>query len=71
MKRKITFIFSFGLVSSSGEEKNRFRERKSNFSLDFPAFGLLVLVEAIGEVDLHCKGYAWTPILWSFDNFER
>ena len=71
MKRKRTFLFSFSLVSGSGEEKNKFRERKSNFSLDFPAFKLSVLVGAKGEVDQSCKGYAWTPILWSFDNFER
>ena len=45
-------------------------ERESQTSL-FPAFGPSVLVGARGEVDLRCKGYAWTPILWSFDNFDR
>ena len=40
-----------------------FRERKSNFSLDFPAIGPLVLDEPRGKVGLRCKGYVWTPIL--------
>ena len=53
------------------EEKTGFRERKSNFSLDFPAFGLSVLVGLRRKVDLRYKGYAWTPILWSFDNSKR
>ena len=48
-----------------------FRERKSDFSLDFPAFGHSILVRARGEVGLRCKGYAWTPVLWSFDNSGR
>ena len=38
--------------------KTYFRERKSDFSLDFPAFGLSVLVRARGEVGLRCKVYA-------------
>ena len=35
------------------------------------AFGPSILVGARGEVGLHCKGYAWVPVLWSFDNSER
>ena len=45
-----------------------FRERKSNFSLIFPAIGPSVLDEPRGKVALRCKGYAWAPILWSFNN---
>ena len=45
-----------------------FRERVSTFSLEFPVIGQLVLIGKRGEVDLRCKGYAWVPFLWSFDN---
>ena len=48
-----------------------FRERKSDFSLDFPAFGLSVLVGARSKVVLRDKGYVRTPILWSSDNSKR
>ena len=48
-----------------------FRERKSNFSLDFPVFGPSVLVGLSSKVVLRCKGYAWAPVLWSFDNSGR
>ena len=48
-----------------------FSERKCNFSLDFLAFGPSVLVGPRSKVDLRNKGYAWTPILWSFDNSKR
>ena len=51
--------------------KRDFRERESNFSLDFPVFEPSVLVGARGEVGLRCKGYKWTLILWSFDNSGR
>ena len=46
-----------------GGGETSFRERKCDLSLDFPAFG--------SKVDIRCKGYAWTPILWSFDNSKR
>ena len=49
------------------EKERVFRERKSNFSLDFPVFGLSVLVELRSKVVLRYKGYAWAPVLWSFD----
>ena len=49
------------------EKERVFIERKSNFSLDFPVFGLSVLVELRSKVVLRCKGYAWAPVLWSFD----
>ena len=43
------------------EEKSDSRERVSNFSLDFPAFGPSILVGPISKVVLRCKGYAWAP----------
>ena len=53
------------------EEKSYSRERVSNFSLDFPAFGQLVLVGPRSKVVLHGKGYMWAPVLGSFDNSGR
>ena len=68
-KKKITSPFRLEIQQWRGEIN--FREKNSNFSLDFPAFGLLVLIGPRGKVVLRCKGYAWTPVLWSFDNSER
>ena len=48
-----------------------FRERESSFSLDLRPFGPSVLDRARSKVDLRYKGYAWTPIWWSFDNSKR
>ena len=73
-KEKRTSSFHFLAWYSAVRGENIFereRERESNLSLDFPMFGPSVLVGAKGEVDLRCKGYAWTPVLWSFDNFEK
>ena len=53
------------------EEKLDSRERVSNFSLDFPTFGPSVLVGQRNKVVLCDEGYAWAPVLWSFDNSER
>ena len=53
------------------EEKSDSRERVSNFSLDFLAFGLSVLVGPRSKVVLLGKGYAWAPVLGSFDNSGR
>ena len=53
-----------------GGENKIYRERKSNFSLDFPAFGPSVLVGPRSKVVLRSKGYAWALILRSFDNSE-
>ena len=58
-------------VRADFEKWRVFRERKSNFYLDFLAFGLSVLVGPRRKVVLRCKGYAWTPVLWSFDKSER
>ena len=48
-----------------------FRERKCDFSLDFPAFGPSVIVGPRSKVDLRYKVYAWTPLLRSSDNSKR
>ena len=53
------------------EEKSNSRERVSNFSLDFPAFGPSVLFGPKSKVVLRGKGYAWAPVLRSFDNSGR
>ena len=65
MKRKEHFLFILawypvggGGGGGGGAERIDFRERESNFSLDFQAFGPSVLVGARGEVCLRCKGYA-------------
>ena len=68
MKREKNIFSSFWGMESDSGGKIRFRERESNFSLDFPAFGPSIFVEERGKVALRCKGYAWAPILWSFDN---
>ena len=53
-------------------EKDRdFRKRNSNFSLDFPVFGPSDFVGPRSKVVVRGKGYAWAPVLWSFDNSER
>ena len=48
------------------EGKSNSRERKSNFSLDFPAFGPSVRVGPKSKVVLRGKGYAWAPVLGEF-----
>ena len=53
------------------EKRRDFRERVSTFSLEFPVIEPSVLVGTRGEVGLRYKGYAWVPVLWSFDNSER
>ena len=40
----------------------------SNLFLDFPVFGQSVLVGPRSKVVLRGKGYAWAPVLESFDN---
>ena len=45
-----------------------FRERGSNFSLNFSAIGPSVSGETKAKLLPHGKGYAWVPVLWSFDN---
>ena len=48
-----------------------FRKRGSNFSLNFSAIGPSNSGEAKSKVAPHGKGYAWVPVLWSFENSER
>ena len=62
---KRTFFSIFGAEFSSGERGEQilkkcrvFRERKCNFSLDFPVFGPLDLIEPRSKVVLCCKSYA-------------
>ena len=69
-KKQRHLLFCLAWYPTVGE-KTYFRERKSNFSLDFPVFGPSVLVGGREEVGLRCKGYVWIPILWSFDNSGR
>ena len=54
-KRKRT-ILSFLLDPAVEEEKSDSRERVSNFSLDFPAFGPSVLVGPRSKVVIRGKG---------------
>ena len=70
-KEKRTILLAFWLVYVQWREKSNSRERKSNFSLDFLVFGPSDFVWLRSKVVLHGKGFAWTPILWSFDNFKR
>ena len=59
------------LESGSGGGKSNSRERKSNFSIDFSTFGSSIRVAPRNKVVLRFKGYAWTLVLWSFDNSGR
>ena len=75
---KRAFFSIFGAESDSGERGEHiflkwriFRERKCNFSLDFPALEPLIRVGPRSKVVLLGEGYAWTPVLGSFDNSER
>ena len=68
MKRKRRHLFSHIWLNPTVEGRVGFRERKSNFSLNFPAIELSNFGEARRKVALRDKGYVWTPILWSFDN---
>ena len=43
----------------------------STFSLDFPAIGPAAFDETRCKVDPHGKGYAWVPVLWSFDKLRE
>ena len=58
-------------VGGWGGLKSNSRERKSNFSLDFQVFGPSDFVEPRSKVVLRCKGYAWAPVLESFDKLRK
>ena len=53
-----------------GGESNS-REKKSNFSLDFLVFGPSDFVGPRSNVVLRSKGYAWAPVLVSFDKLRK
>ena len=53
------------------KEEKVFRERVSNFSLDFPKIGPTVSGETRSKVDPHYKSYAWVPVLLSFDKLRE
>ena len=71
IKTKDNFIFFYFWLKRAVMGGEPVRERMCNFSLDFLAFRSSVLVGPRSKVDLRYKGYAWTPILWSFDNSKR
>ena len=47
------------------------RERVCDLSLDFRSFGLWVLAGAKGKVVLRNEGFAWAPVLRSFDKLRE
>ena len=78
MTSHLTTIFSQPVWEEGKRERDRdrkgrkgFRESVSTFSLDFPVIGPANSSEARSKVGLRCKGYAWVPILWSFENSKR
>ena len=48
-----------------------FRERSSTLSLEFPTIGPSVFGETRSKVAPHGKGYAWVPVLGSFDKLRK
>ena len=52
-------------------KEGTFRERVSNFSLNFLATGPSNSGKARSKVAPHDKSYTWAPVLWSFNNSER
>ena len=77
IKKKRVFFLHFAEMCSEGGGGGGggggeiFREIKSNFSLDFPAFRPSVLVGPRSKVVPHSKSYTWAPVLRSFDNSGR
>ena len=70
-KREKNISLDFERESGSGGKKISFRERRSNFSLEFLTIGPSVLVGPRSKVVLRCKGYVWASLLGSFDNSGR
>ena len=56
-----------GEKKERGKEGESFRKRESTFSLDFPTIGPSNPEKTRDKFDPHGKGYAWVPVLWSFD----
>ena len=53
------------------EKRGIFKERNSNFSLEFPVIGPSNSSEPRDKVAPHGKSYAYAPILWSFDKLRK
>ena len=53
------------------EKEKDFRERVSNFSLDFSAIEPSVSGKARSKVAPRGKSYAWAPVLGSFDKLQK
>ena len=68
-KKKTSLLHLAWYVQWRGETNSR--ERKSNLSLDFSAIGPSVSNEARSKVALRGKGYAWAPVLGSFDKIRE
>ena len=59
--------FSQPNLEKEKEKKNTdFKERVSNFSLDFPSIESSVFGEARSKVLPHGKSYTWAPVLGKF-----
>ena len=71
MKREKNNSFHFGEGIRQWRRKWIFKERVSNFFLDFPAFGPSDPDGLRDKVALRCKGYAWTLVLRSFDKLWK
>ena len=52
-------------------KENRFLERESTFSLEFPVIGLSNPGEPRDKVAPHSKSYAWILVLWIFDKLRE
>ena len=57
-------------MSASFQKWRVFRERKCNFSLEFPAYGLSDHDGPRSKVVLPDEGYAWALVLGSFDKLR-
>ena len=71
MKRKREHFSHIWLVHAVEEKKSDSREREFNFSLEFSAIGPSVSDETRSKVALRGKGYAWAPVLGSFDKLRE
>ena len=53
------------------EKERIFKERNSNFFLNFSVIGPSNSGEARSKIGPHCKSYTWVPLLWSFDKIRE
>ena len=68
-KKKTSLLHLAWYVQWRGETNSG--DRKFNLSLDFSAIGPSVSDEAKSKVALRGKGYAWAPVLGSFDKIRE